>query len=102
MSRSVTRVLLRIAIGIGLYVFLLVAQGRAVDNLCEEHPAGSRIENLEDLEGTFFLTRMGPLPDPKQPGIEKVIFCAGLTMCDKSCSLEIENGQVMRARHSSL
>ena len=102
MIRTIKNMALLMLFGMGLYTFLLLAQGRAAADLCDNHPAGSRVENLEDLEGTFFLTRMGPIPNPKEPGTEKVIFCAGLTMCETSCRLEIENGRVTRARYSAL
>lgn len=102
MIRSIGKIALFIFLGLGIYAFFTFAQGRAVANLCDNYPTGSRIENIEELEGTFLLTRMGPLPDPEKPGVETVIFCASLTMCDTSCNLEIENGRVTEARHSAL
>lgn len=85
---------------IAVYISVLTAQSRAAANLCENHPVGSRIKNFENLEGTFALTQMGPIDDPGKPGAQKVIFCAALTMCDTSCSLEIEDGLVVRASFS--
>lgn len=102
MIRLIKQLALLAIFGAGLYTFLVLAQGRAAAKLCENYPVGSRIESLEDLEGTFFLKRMGPLPVPEKPGTEKVIFCAVSTMCDTSCSLEIENGRVTHVSHSSL
>ena len=79
-----------------------MAQNRAAADLCSNYSIGTHIEDLEDLGGTFFLTRMGPIPKPNNPSAQKVIYCAALTMCDESCSLEIEDGVVIRAEHSTL
>jgi hypothetical protein len=102
MIRSIGKITLFMLLGLGVYAIFTFVQGRAVANLCDNYPSGSRIENIEELEGTFFLTRMGPLPDPEKPGVETLIFCASLTMCDTSCNLEIEKGRVTQARHSAL
>ena len=88
--------------GIAAYVMLLFAQRNAAAELCDRYPVGSSIEDLDDLDGTLLLTRMGPLDDPENPGTERVIFCAGLTMCDTSCSLEIRDRVVTKAKKSDL
>jgi hypothetical protein len=85
---------------IAVYISVLTAQSRAAANLCENHPVGSRIKDLENLEGTFALTQMGPTNDLSRPGAQEVIFFAALTMCDTSCSLEIEDSLVIRASFS--
>lgn len=100
MARAIIKLGLLIVCGLGVYISVLVAQTRAAANLCDSYPGGSRIEDLATLEGTFFLTQMGPIDDPNISGTQKVIFCASLTMCDTSCSLEIEDGVVKLARHS--
>lgn len=101
MARSIIKSGLLITCGVGVYVSVLVAQTRAAAKLCDSYPVGSGIEDLATLEGTFFLTQMGPTDDPDSPGTKRVIFCASLTMCDTSCSLEVENGLVKFARHSA-
>ena len=101
MACTSSKVVLLIAVGIAVYISVLIAQSRAAANLCERYPVGSHIEDLEGLEGTFFLTRMGPINDSNIPGRQKVIYCAALTMCDESCSLEVEDGLVKRAKYSA-
>ena len=86
--------------GIVAYVLVLMAQTHAAANLCDSHAVGTTIEDLEKLDGTSFLTRMGPLDVPEDPGTQRVIFCAGLTMRDTSCSLEIKDRVVKDARFS--
>jgi hypothetical protein len=88
--------------GVVAYVLVLMAQNHAAVNLCDSYATGSRIEDLEDLDGSFFLTRMGPFEIPENPGTQRVIFCATLTMCDTSCSLEIWDRVVVNARFSGL
>lgn len=102
MVRAISIFWLLVACGIAVYISVLMAQNRAAADLCSNYSIGTHIEDLEDLGGTFFLTRMGPIPKPNNPSAQKVIYCAALTMCDESCSLEIEDGVVIRAEHSTL
>ena len=91
-----------IVIGIAAYIWMLNAQEQAAAELCDRYPVGSRIEDLSTLEGTSRLKQMGPVNDPNNPGKGSVIYCAGLTMCDTSCSIEIEENIVKSARFSNL
>ncbi len=91
-----------VAAGIAIYILVMVAQSRAAAELCENHPVGSQIDSIEDIEGSLFLNRMGPLPDSDQPGAQFAIFCASLTMCDTSCSLTVKDGLVVEADFSAL
>ena len=101
MVRGVGKVgLLLMVGGFAVYISILLAQSRAAVNLCDNYPVGSRVEDLENIEGTFLLARMGPLDDPNNPGTQKMIFCAPLTMCDTSCSIEIEDRVVKSAKFS--
>lgn len=90
-----------VVIGIAIYVLVMVAQTRAAEDLCNRYSVGSMIGDIENLEGTFFLTCMGPLPDPNNPSAQSVMFCANMTMCDTSCRLEIEDDVVTNARYSA-
>ncbi len=101
MIRAIAKIMLMLISVVGIYLVVLFAQIRAAANLCDSFPIGSQIESLEDIGGTFLLTRMGPLRDPTRSGAEKVVFCASLTICETSCRLEIEDGRVKHARHSS-
>ena len=93
--------LILIVMGIAAYIWMLNAQEQAAAELCARYPVGSRIENLANLEGTSRLKQMGPVKDPNNPGTGSVIFCAGLTMCDTSCSIEIEDNIVKSARFTN-
>ena len=87
--------------GMAIYVLIMVAQSRAAANLCDRYSVGSRIENIENLDGTFFLTRMGRVI-PNISGPQTVTFCASLTMCDVGCRFEIEEQGVKSARYSAI
>ena len=87
--------------GIAIYISIVVAQGRAAANLCDRYSVGTRIEDVEILDGTFFLSPMGSF-DPNNPAAQEVIFCAMMTMCDVSCSLEIEDQVVKSASYRAL
>ncbi len=87
--------------GIAIYVAIQMVQSRAAASLCDRYTVGARIDNVENLEGTFFLTPMGHF-DPEIAAPQTVIFCAAATVCDTSCRLEIENGRVTKSEYSSL
>ncbi len=91
-----------LAIFVGLFIFTLFASHRAAANLCENHPVGSRMANIEDLKGTFFLSRMGPFPDLDPPGVQDVMFCSSISLCDTSCSFKVEDGIVIEARFTAV
>ena len=96
------KITLVILCAMGLYVSVLLAQSGAAEDLCRHYPVGSAIDDLANLEGTFFLSRMGPVPDPEQAGAQYVVFCAGLSMCETSCGLKIKDNLVVEAIFSSL
>jgi hypothetical protein len=95
------KTVLRIFFVIGLF-YLLTAPGRAAKGLCENHPVGTPITNIEDIEGSFLLNRMGPFPDPDQPGVQSAIFCVSLTLCDTSCRLSVKDGLVIKSEFSAI
>lgn len=86
--------------GIAIYVVTMELQDRAATNLCESHPVGSPIDNLENIE-SFFLRRMGPIPDSDTPGARLAIFCSAMTMCDTSCRLTVKDGLVIENNFSA-
>ena len=86
---------------IAIYIGAIVAQGRAAAHLCESHPVGSPIDSLENIE-SFFLNRVGPIPDADRPGAQIAIFCAGMTLCDTSCRLTVKDGLVIDETFSAL
>ena len=95
------KTVLGIFIVIGLF-YMFTAPGKAAADLCEKHPVGSPMNNIEDMDVSFFLSRMGPIPDPDQPRAQYAIFCAVSTMCDTSCRLTVKDGLVVEARFSAL
>jgi len=101
MMHSSIKAVLQFIFVIGLF-YGFTASGRAAAKLCKNHPVGSPISNIKDIKGSFLLKRMGPSPDPDQPGAEYAIFCANFTMCDTSCRLTVKDGVVAEARFLAL
>ena len=100
MVRAGSKIGLLLVGGIVAYILVLIAQGHAAEDLCDKYAVGSTIEDLENLDGTFLLTRKGPMDVREDPGTQRVIFCAALTVCDTSCSLDIKDRVVKNARFS--
>ena len=101
-GRLLTQVGILLVVGVGFYVYSLLSQSQAAADLCDNHPVGSALENLEELEGSHSLTAVGPIELQDAPGTTQVIFCAALTMCDTSCRLTVQNGQVTAADYTNL
>jgi hypothetical protein len=85
-----------------VFFYVVTAPGRAASDLCDSHPVGSPIEHFENMEGTFFLKLMGPLPDPDRPSTQSASFCAILSMCDASCRFVVKDGVVIEAKFLAL
>lgn len=95
------KLILGLLIVIGFF-YMFTAPGRAAADLCKNHPVGSPLDSIEDIEEPFLVKRMGPLPDPDNPGAAYATFCASTTMCDTSCRLTVKNGLVIEARFVAL
>ena len=80
-------------------VFLEVRGNKVARNLCDSHPVGSDLVSLENIDVPWSFTRLGPVEDPKHPGVTKVTFCTTHSMCDTSCVLEHENGKIISSEY---
>ncbi len=88
--------------GVVLYLALVLAQERAAEALCAANPPGTAVSDVMAHPGTFLLSPRGPLSDPHRPDVERVIYCAALTLCDTSCRLEFRHGVVIDAHLGTL
>ena len=70
--------------------------------VCQQYPVGTRIEEVSALPDNFFVSRQGPFSIGGDTSRQKIIFCDTLTLCDNSCSLEIENQVVQSADYAAL
>ena len=89
-----------VIIAIASYIWMFNAEQQAAVDLCNNYPAGSHIEDLNNLQGASRLKKMGPINNPDNPEVTTVIFCVSTTMCDTSCSFDIEDNIVKNARFS--
>ena len=81
---------------------MLFVQPHAAAELCESYPAGTAVTNLDDLEGTYLLSRMGPIDTFHRDKEQEVRFCANLHMCDVSCTIKFKDGRVTEAKYISI
>jgi len=88
--------------GGGFYVFSLSMSVTNVEEICEEYPVGSAIDDISEVGNRHGIKTMGPFGAKESPGTRKVIYCSVLTMCDKSCAIEFKNGQVTSSRVNDL
>ena len=89
-------------VGAAFYVYELFRQIQATSDLCDKYSIGSQVEEVGVIGESFGLDSRGPYEIDDRPGVARVIFCAGFTMCDKACLLEIEDGRVTHSQHVDL
>ncbi len=90
------------AIGIGAYVYSINDQISDIDEVCSLFPEGMAVGDLKEIENNYSVKLMGPFDVKDKPGTQQAIFCAVLTMCDTSCSVEFQNNRVIKAGVSKL
>jgi len=86
---------------IAAYLYTMRSQALGVTELCARYPEGSPVGNLIEIAREYSAKLMGPQAVKGQPETEQAMFCAALTMCDVSCSLEIKDGVVTKSVYSS-
>ena len=70
--------------------------------MCSLFPEGTAVGDLKEIENNYSVKLMGPFDVKDKQGTQQAIFCAVLTMCDTSCSLEFQNNRVIKAEVSNL
>ena len=93
---------LALVLGVGSYAYLFYKQISDVEEVCSLFPTGQVVGNLEEIENNYSLQLMGPFAVNDKPQTQQAIFCASITMCDTSCSIEFQNNRVTRAEVSRL
>ena len=91
-----------LTLGVGIYISCLYGQVSDVDELCSLFPEGATSANWKGVEDRYSVKLMGPIEVPDKPGVERVIFCAYLTMCDTSCNIEYRDNKVTKSGVSKL
>jgi len=91
-----------LVLGLGFYIYSMQAQTRDVAEFCSTFPEGSRAESLFAVAQSFSGTLMASDKFADYPGPQQFVYCAPITMCDVSCSLEIKEGVVIKSEYRSL
>ena len=97
MKQSLSVIGLGFIVGVGAYAFFLVKQLADVDEVCSLFRQGAAVGELQRIEEDYSLKLMGPFALRNKAGTQQAIFCASLTLCDTSCSVEFRNGRVTSA-----
>ena len=88
--------------GAGAYIYSINDQISDIDKVCSLFPEGTAVGDLKEIENKFSVKLMGPFDVKDKPGTQQAIFCAALTLCDTSCSVEFQNNKVTKAGVSKL
>jgi hypothetical protein len=91
-----------IVIGVGFAIYSLSKQISDVAKVCALFAEGAAVGDLGGIEDRFSVQLMGPFEVSGKPGTQQVVFCAALTMCDTSCSVEFKNDKVTKSGVSNL
>ena len=89
-------------LGVGIYIFCLNDQNSDIDEVYSLFPEGAAPGDWKGIEDRYSVKPMGPVEVPDKPGVEQVIFCAYLTMCDTSCNIEYQDKKVTKSGVSKL
>lgn len=81
-------------VGLGFYLYVMWQQSVAIETLCESHGVGATLGNGADLAEQHGVQLMGPIDIDDKPGTQRLIFCAPLTLCDVSCTLDVSDNVV--------
>ena len=83
-----------LVVGVGGTIYFLNEQISDIDSVCALFPVGAPVGDLTKIEADYSVQFMGIFTDNKKPGTQKALFCASLTLCDTSCSVEFKNNKV--------
>lgn len=101
--KSVVKLIgLLMAVGIGVYIYCFNGQISDIDEVCSLFPEGAAPGDWKAIEDRYSVKLMGPVEVSDNPGVERVIFCAHLTMCDASCNIEYQDNKVTKSGVSNL
>jgi hypothetical protein len=102
MGSGVRVVGILIVLGVGYYVYSMHAQSRDVEELCSTYVKGTRADEILEVAQDYSGQLMGPIESTNKDDTYSFIYCAPVTMCDVSCSIEVEDGVVTKSDFRSL
>ncbi len=88
---------LLVALGIGYYIYAMNAETSDVEELCARYPVGTPADGFAATADGLSGDLMGPMGPDDKSGKLTYIYCSPMTMCDVSCSVDIEDGVVTRS-----
>ena len=91
-----------LTLGVGIYISCLNGRISDINEVCSLFPEGAAPGDWKGIENRYSVKLMGPVEVPDKPGVERVIFCAHLTMCDTSCNIEYQDNNVTKSGVSKL
>jgi len=100
--KTPSRIGLIMVAGIATYLYFMIDQISDVEEVCALFPEGAAVGNLKAIESKYSVRFMGSFEFGDEPGTQRAVFCASLTMCDNSCSVEYRNDTVIKSQVSSL
>jgi hypothetical protein len=83
--------------GIGLYVYSINKQIDDIENICSLYPVNAPSRGISDIATKYSVKYMGSFEVEENTGIMRATFCAPLTMCDTSCSLEYKDNKIIKS-----
>ena len=66
------------------------------------YPKGASVGNFQEIDRKYSVQFMGLSKISDDPETKRALFCATLTMCDTSCSIEFQGEKVTKTFLSNL
>ena len=100
--KAVGAAVMVLALGFGAYFYLMQAETSDVEAFCAALPAGSPAENIFETADRYSGKLMGGTKLIGGDKPQKFVYCSPMTMCDVSCSLEVQDGVITKSEFVSL
>ena len=91
-----------ILVGVSYYFYAMYAETRDVEKLCTTYPVGSSADDILEVARGYSGRLMGPVEDKDKDETYHFVYCSAMTMCDVACSVDVENGVVIKSEFRSL
>lgn len=84
--------------GIAFYTYTLNKQMSDVEAICLRYPVGASADGLLNIKHEYSTQYTGSYDIKDNPGARRATFCATLTLCDVSCSLEYKDNVIIKSK----
>ena len=91
-----------LVVGVAYYFYAMYAETRGVKKLCTTYAVGTSADDILEVARRGSGRLMGPVKEKDKDETYHFVYCSAMTMCDVACSVDVENGVVIKSEFRSL